>query len=124
MWGQPPPAVRSPKATALHRCYHDIVPPLLDIRNLNIAFPSTVEATTARVGAGDPPAQLLPAVRDLSFSIAPGEVLGLVGESGSGKSDHLARHSCACCRRKPASPEKYLFAENGNASQSPPTSRR
>ncbi len=43
-------------------------PPLLDVANLNIAFgPHT-------------------AVHDLSFTIAPGETLGLVGESGSGKS--------------------------------------
>ncbi len=55
------------------------MPPLLDIRNLNIAFPAQ-----ARMGADASP--VLPAVRDLGFSIAPGEVLGLVGESGSGKS--------------------------------------
>jgi oligopeptide/dipeptide ABC transporter ATP-binding protein len=49
---------------------------LLDIRNLNIEFPAKAQDSS----------RSLTAVRDLSFSIAPGEVLGLVGESGSGKS--------------------------------------
>jgi peptide/nickel transport system ATP-binding protein len=44
---------------------------LLDIRHLTIEFPT--QGPTKAVG-------------DLSFAIAPGEVLGLVGESGSGKS--------------------------------------
>src|SRR4051812_17195080 len=49
------------------------MPPMLEVRNLSVSFP---------VGAE----RWVPAVRDLSFSIAAGECLGLVGESGSGKS--------------------------------------
>jgi oligopeptide/dipeptide ABC transporter ATP-binding protein len=45
---------------------------LIDVRNLTLRF---------RTDEG-----LITAVDDVSFSLAPGEVMGLVGESGSGKS--------------------------------------
>jgi len=45
--------------------------PLLDVTNLSVTFSSEAGPVTA--------------VRDLSYQVAPGEVLGIVGESGSGK---------------------------------------
>ena len=60
--------------------------PLLNVRDLTIEFPQSragqAPSSTQPGGTAAPVA----AVRSLSFSIAPGEVLGLVGESGSGKS--------------------------------------
>src|ERR1700733_9875196 len=46
--------------------------PVVDISHLDISFATD----------GDP----VVAVRDLSLSVSPGEVLAIVGESGSGKS--------------------------------------
>ncbi len=46
--------------------------PLLDVRHLRVEFPTRRGTLTA--------------LDDVSFSIAPGEVLGVVGESGAGKS--------------------------------------
>ncbi|HEV2715744.1 MAG TPA: ABC transporter ATP-binding protein [Terriglobales bacterium] len=56
------------------------MPALLEVRNLAVEFPARP------VNANGAAPRPLVAVRDLSFSLAPGEVLGLVGESGSGKS--------------------------------------
>lgn len=46
--------------------------PVLDVQNLGVVYPVRRRET-------------LEAVHDLSFTIQPGETLGLVGESGSGK---------------------------------------
>ena len=70
------------------RWYHSLVPPLLDVRHLTVEFAG--QSTSNRSAGGRPgsigSAQSLVAVRDVSFTIAPCDVLGLVGESGSGKS--------------------------------------
>ena len=50
----------------------DGVPPVLDVRGLKTVF---------RTRGGE-----IHAVNDVSFHLAPGELLGVVGESGSGKS--------------------------------------
>ncbi|MER7012409.1 ABC transporter ATP-binding protein [Saccharopolyspora sp. NPDC000359] len=46
--------------------------PVLEVEQLTISFPTARSRTTA--------------VRDVSFAVSPGEVLGMAGESGSGKS--------------------------------------
>ena len=63
-----------------------IVPPLLDIQNLTIQFPRSSVGRALLPAQQPHAAAALTAVRNLTFSIALGEVLGLVGESGSGKS--------------------------------------
>ena len=53
--------------------------PLLQVRGLRVGYPVLAEGLFGRK-------RLLRAVEDLSFELAPGEVLGVVGESGCGKS--------------------------------------
>jgi peptide/nickel transport system ATP-binding protein len=62
------------RAAAGHQAVPELtlVPPLLEVRNLRVEF-------AGRRGR-------LVALDDISFEIAPGEILGVVGESGAGKS--------------------------------------
>ncbi len=60
--------------------------PLLDVRDLTIEFPQSRAGRALSSTRAATAAAPVAAVSSLSFSIAPGEVLGLVGESGSGKS--------------------------------------
>jgi len=53
--------------------------PLLDIKDLSVHFP------IGRRGFFNRSSEILKAVDGVSFSVYPGETLGLVGESGSGK---------------------------------------
>ena len=53
--------------------------PIVEVRDLSVQF------NVGRTGFWGNKTQWLSAVDHISFSIAPGEVLGLVGESGSGK---------------------------------------
>jgi len=92
------------------------VSPLLEVRHLNIEFAAAAER--AAVPTQSVPRRALRAVSDVSFSIAPGEVLGLVGESGSGKSIT----SLAIMRLLPPQARvsgEILFAENGTARNLP-----
>ncbi len=88
------------------------MPPLLDVRNLDIAFPGSAAQPETTL-----PQNSLRAVRDLSFSIAPGEVLGLVGESGSGKSiTSLAIMGLLPPQARVSG--DIFFSENGSGSRS------
>jgi oligopeptide transport system ATP-binding protein len=56
-----------------------IFAPLVEVRELRMYFPVTAGLLRRRIGE-------VKAVDGVSFTIAPGETLGLVGESGCGKS--------------------------------------
>ena len=83
---------------------------LLEVQHLKVHFPVKPEPSPRRSGSGHAGGVFsrvrahVKAVDDVSFSIAPGETLGLVGESGRGKTT-LGR---ASVRSFPALPKDCL----------------
>src|SRR5213083_2484096 len=67
---------RTAKVGEVHLCNHCMN--LLEVQNLKVHFP-------VKHGVFGQGRDVVRAVDDVSFSIAPGETLGLVGESGCGK---------------------------------------
>lgn len=76
--------------------------PLLSVENLSIHFPSGESGEFSCV------------VRDLSFSVSEGEIVGVVGESGSGKS--VTSLSIMRLLNKAEYGGKILFFQEGRAS--------
>jgi len=95
------------------------VPFLLDVHQLTVEFPLQGGGRGGAAHRSDRPnvpdtSPTFSAVRNLDFTVAPGEVLGLVGESGSGKSVT----SLALMRLLPphATVTGEIFLANGNGS--------
>jgi peptide/nickel transport system ATP-binding protein len=82
----------------------------------------TLQAKDLEVGARIDD-QVVPAIRGLSFDLAPGEILGLVGESGAGKS-MIARAIAKLLPPRFGITAGSLLFEGENLLQMPPARRR